>query len=174
MKSPKITTRQLKQAYPSILDNVAERTIQHRCQKDLKLHLHSPTSKPLLTPNMRLARLKFAKKYKDFTIEDWKRAMWSDESTFQCSAEQVGVPLIIIRPPDPQYLHLTVKHPPSAMIWGCFSGGMGRGGIYFLPKNVTLNGGRYIEVLQSHMLDFYETGECNLFMQDNAPCHKAK
>ena len=90
LKNPKITARQLKQAYSSILDNVVEHAIQHRCQMDLKLHLCSPTSKPLLTRKMRVARLKFAKKYKDFTIEDWRRGMWSDESTFQCGAVRHG------------------------------------------------------------------------------------
>lgn len=176
LKNPKITAKQLKQAYPSILHNVAERTIQHRCQRDLKLHLRSPTSKPLLTRKMRVARLQFAKRYKDFTTEDWRRVMWSDESTFQCGAVRRGK---LRRPQgmnplDPRYLHLTTKHPPSVMIWGSFSGEMGRGGIYFLPKNATMNGDRYIEVLQTHMLDFYEIGDCNFFMQDNAPCHKAK
>jgi len=176
LKNPKITARQLKLAYPSILGNVAERTIQHRCQRDLKLHLRSATSKPVLTRKMRVARLNFAKKYKDFTIEDWRRVMWSDESIFQCGAVRRGK---LRRPPgmsplDPRYLHLTVKHPPSVMIWGSFSGGMGRRGIHFLPKNVTMNGDCYIEVLQSHTLNFYEIGDCNLFMQDNAPCHKAK
>ena len=124
---------------------------------DLKLHLCSPTSKPLLTRKMRLARLNFAKKYKDFTIEDWRRVMWSDESTFQCGAVRRGK---LRHPPcmsplEPRYLHLTVKHPPSVMILGSFSGEMGWGGIYFLPKNATMNGDCYTEILQSHMLDFY-------------------
>ncbi len=33
----------------------------------------------------------------------------------------------------------TVKHSASVMIWGCFSGKKGRGGLYFLPKNQTMN-----------------------------------
>lgn len=52
LKNPRITTKQLKEAYPTIVHNVAECTIQHRCQKNLKLHLHSPILKPLLTCKM--------------------------------------------------------------------------------------------------------------------------
>lgn len=37
-----------------------------------------------------------------------------------------------------------------------------------------MNGDGYIEILQINMLDFHKIGDNNLFMQDNAPCHKAK
>jgi hypothetical protein len=35
-----------------------------------------------------------------------------------------------------------VKHPDSVMVWGCFSAA-GRGGLYFLPKNSTMNSETY-------------------------------
>ena len=37
--------------------------------------------KPNLTPAMKEARLAFAVKYKDWTIEDWKRVIWTDETS---------------------------------------------------------------------------------------------
>ena len=37
--------------------------------------------KPNLTPVMKEARLAFAIKYKDWTIEDWKRVIWTDETS---------------------------------------------------------------------------------------------
>ena len=36
--------------------------------------------KPALKLAHRQARLKFAKRYADFTVEDWKRVIWSDET----------------------------------------------------------------------------------------------
>jgi hypothetical protein len=60
------------------------------------------------------------------------------------------------------------------MIWGCFSGSSGRGGIYFLEKNVTMNADRYIEVLQNHLLNFLQIHQCTTFMHDSAPCHAAR
>ena len=47
---------------------------------------------------------------------------------------------------------LNVKYPTSVLVWGCFSASIGRGGLYFLPKNVYMNASRYIEVLKDHLL----------------------
>ena len=68
----------------------------------------------------------------------------------------------------------TVKHPDSVMVWGAFSGNMGRVGLYFLPKNVTMKSANYIEVLRDHMLTFWAIHNCNFFMHDGAPAHKSK
>ena len=40
-----------------------------------------PMWKPNLTPAMKAARLAFAVEYKDWTIEDWKRVIWTDETS---------------------------------------------------------------------------------------------
>ncbi len=39
--------------------------------------------KPLLSKKHRENRLKFAKSYKDWTISNWNKVVWSDESKFQ-------------------------------------------------------------------------------------------
>ncbi len=33
------------------------------------------------------------------------------------------------------YTVTSVKHSPSVMVWGCFSGQKGRGDLYFLANN---------------------------------------
>ena len=97
-------------------------------------------------------------------------------STFRCIRSTVSR----VRRPigsdrcDPKYTQKTVKHPDGVMVWGCFSGHRGRGGLYFLPNNVTMNGVRYVDVLDSHLKNVYCIHECTHFMQDSAPCHKAK
>ena len=48
----------------------------------------------------------------------------------------------------------TIKHPASVMVWGALSEKKGRAGLYFLPKNVTIKGTNYINVLKDHMLAF--------------------
>lgn len=40
-----------------------------------------PIWKPNLTPAMKEARLAFTIKYKDWTIEDWKKVIWTDETS---------------------------------------------------------------------------------------------
>ena len=51
------------------------------------------------------------------------------------------------------------------------SGLMGRGGLYFLPKNATMNGDCYIECLKDHLLLPYEIHGTSIFMHDKAPCY---
>ena len=60
------------------------------------------------------------------------------------------------------------------MVWGAFSGNMGRAGLYFLPKNITMKGSNYIEVLKEHLLTFWGIHQCHHFMHDGAPAHKSK
>jgi hypothetical protein len=49
----------------------------------------------------------------------------------------------------------TVKHSASVMVWGRFSCKKGRGGLYFLPKNKTMNGDRHKSVLENHLLPLW-------------------
>ena len=73
-----------------------------------------------------------------------------------------------------RYIITTVKHPKSVMVWGAFSGDKARGGLYFLPKNVTMRGDNYLRVLDHHMLSFWDIRLCNHFMQDGDPAHRSR
>lgn len=66
----------------------------------------------------------------------------------------------------------TVKHLASVMIWGCFSGAVGRGGLYFHHKNRTMNADRYINVLEDHLTDMMGIPGCITFMQTAPPVIK--
>ena len=176
LKNPRVTSGQLKADHPEVLQNVSVRTVQHRLQKDLLLPCRTAARKPLLNERMRKARLAFANKYKHWTSEQWSTVMWSDESTFQSFR---NVPGKVRRPStasryDPKFTMPTVKHPTSVMVWGCFSASGGRGGLYFLPKNAYMNGDRYIEVLNDHLLPSFHIHNSRIFMHDSAPCHKAR
>jgi hypothetical protein len=68
-----------------------------------------------------------------------------------------------------------IKKPPnSIMVWACFTSKMGRGGLYFMPKGTTMNGERYINVLNNHLLPFMALHRATHFLQDGAPCHTSK
>ena len=101
--------------------------------------------------------------------------MFSDESTFKLIDSRS---VTVRRPSGSRFNHRytisTVKHPASVMVWGCFNGKVGRGGLYFLPKNVTMNGPRYKVVLEEHLVPWMERHNCTWFLQDGAPCHKSK
>jgi hypothetical protein len=144
----------LKKRIPALADK-AEHSVQHALQKYLKMPSHVMAMKPLLTlSKMIVKRLKFAKKYAQWTAEDWSKVMYSDESTFCCMKnirKKVRRPSVSNRF-DTKYTAKTVKHPASVMVWGCFSANLGRRGIYFLSKNVIMNSERHEKVLEDHLL----------------------
>ena len=97
--------------------------------------------------------------------------MFSDESTFRLVR---GTSNLVRRSSgasryDPKYTVKTVKHLDSVMMWGAFSGDMGRAGLYFLPKNVTMKSANYIEVLRDHMLIFWWIHDYNFFYAQCSP-----
>ena len=117
-----------------------------------------------------------AKKYIHWMPAQWKRDMFLDENNFQVF--RVGSPLV--RHPHafnrfaPRFTVPTVKHPNLIMVWGTFSGEMGRAGLYFLPKNKKMNSDQYVKVLEEHMLSMFHIRSSEVFMQGIAPCHKSK
>ncbi|KAG7175342.1 Transposable element Tcb2 transposase-like 1 [Homarus americanus] len=176
MSGPAVTASTLKKKHPDLLKHVAIRTVQHHLQKDLGLPTRRAAKKPLLTEVMKKKRINFCKKYQHWTSDDWKKVMFSDESIFRLVR---GASKIVRRPKNVsrsslKYTVKTVKHPDSVMVWGTFSGCEGRGGLYFHPKNVTMKGTNYIEVLRDHMLPFWPIHHCHHFMHDGAPAHKSK
>ncbi|KAG7160129.1 Gastrula zinc finger protein XlCGF57.1-like 4 [Homarus americanus] len=176
MSDPAETGSTLKKKHPDLLKHVAIRTIQHRLQKDLGLPTRLTPKKPLLTEAMKKKRLNFCKKYEHWTSDDWKKVTFSDESTFRLvrgASKSVRRPKNVSRY-SPKYTVKTVKHPDIVMVWGAFSGCEGRGDLYFLPKNVTMKGTNYIEVLRDHMLPFWPIHQCHKFMHDGAPAYKSK
>jgi hypothetical protein len=119
---------------------------------------------------MKAKRLKVAKAYRHWTSEDWSKVMYSDESMFKCLRSIRGK----VRRSressrfDSPYTVKTFKYPDRVTVWGCFSGTLGRGGLFFLPKNVTMNGQRCQNVLEDHLLRFMELHGCTYFLQDGA------
>ena len=109
-------------------------------------------------------------------MADWRKVMFCDKST---SRLVPGGYKLVRRPSrvsryDSRYIINTVKHPQSVMVWGSFSGDKGRGGLYFLPKNVTMRGDNYLWVLYHLMLPFWDICRCNHFMQDGDPAHRTR
>ena len=66
-----------------------------------------------------------------------------------------------------------MKHPPSVMIWGGMSQN-GTAGLFFLPTGTTMNGQRYLDLLKNKLELHMAVHNCTVFMQDGAPCHRAK
>ena len=59
------------------------------------------------------------------------------------------------------------------MIWWALSKN-GVGGLYFLTPGTTMNGPKYVDLLSDKLKLCTKVHNCNIFMQDGAPCHRSK
>lgn len=143
-----------------------------------------PRRKPLVNVQQRQRRLNWAKEHLNWSHEQWKKVLWSDESRITLFAND-GTQFVWRRQGEahlPACLIPTVKHPEGVMIWGCMSAaGVGR--ICVLEGIV--NAKKYIDILNRNMLpsardlflpkDSPPTAKPSfVFQQDNAPCHTAQ
>ena len=156
--------------------DVSSRTVRRRlCKGGLKGC--KARRKPLLTAVQRKRRLEWCRAHKSWSLDQWKRILFSDESTFTLQSH-AGNNWVRRRQGEeykPECILPTIKHPPSLMIWGCMAAhGVGR----FHIVDGMMNGTKYRMVLEEKMLrsarDLFADGSPWFFQDDNAPCHRAK
>ncbi|KAJ1301371.1 hypothetical protein OPQ81_008636 [Rhizoctonia solani] len=109
--------------------------------------------KPKLTRAHIKARLEFAKAHKDWTVEDWKHVLWSDETKINCLWSD-GVHWAWARPGEGLSDQLIVPTANfgggSLMFWGCMGwNGTGHG----TKIDSRLNKELYVEILADEFLD---------------------
>ena len=142
---------------------VSPRTV-HRELKEMHLSKCKSTRKPLVSSANRKKRRLFAKEHKNWTVEDWKRVMWSDESRFTLFQNDGRVR--VWRKPhealDPACVSPTVQASGgSVMIWACFCW-HGHGSATLFSNKMNLK--CYLEVLRDHVdpsMDWYFPEGCN-------------
>jgi transposase len=134
--------------------------------------------KPLLRKRHRQARLAFARKHQHWTVEDWKRVVWSDETKInlygsdgkQYCWRADGEPL------RGHHVTPTVKHGGgSLMIWGCMAAD---GPGYMCKIDGGLDAELYGRILDDEFLstlEYYGLGVGDIvFQHDNDPKHTAR
>ncbi len=121
-------------------------------------------------------RLTSAKEKKNWTVAQWSKVLFSDESKFCISFENQG-PRVWRKGGEahsPSCLKSSVKFPQSAMIWGAMSSA-GVGPLCFLKTNITAP--VYQDILEHFMLpsadQLFKDADF-IFQQDLAPAHIAK
>ena len=78
--------------------------------------------KPLLSQKHRKERMDFPIRHKDWTLEDWKRVVWSDETKINClgSDDRKWVWKRVREGLSDRLVKGTVKFGGgSVMLWGC-------------------------------------------------------
>ncbi len=124
----------------------------------------------------RQRRLTWSKEKKNWTIAQWSKILFSDESKFCISFGNQG-PRVWRKDGEahtPSCLKSSVKFPQSVMIWGALSSA-GVGPLCFLKTNVTAP--VYHEILEHFMLpstdQLFKDADF-IIQQDLAPVHTAK
>ena len=74
---------------------------------------------------------------------------------------------------EDRYTIETMKHPLSIMVWGAMSA-HGTGALYFLQLGTIINAAKYLDLFNDKLEIHMMVHDCNVFVHDGAPCHKAK
>jgi transposase len=134
--------------------------------------------RPMLKAQHRKARLNFALKYQNWTVDDWKLVLWSDETKInrigsdghQYVWKKAGESL------SDRITQPTVKHGGgNIMVWGC----MGWEGVGRLAEiEGRMDSAQYVEILDQNLSQSIEDLEIPKdkawFQQDNDPKHTSK
>jgi transposase len=169
------------QAAQNINSTISEPVSSSTVRRLLRKHSFKAVvkkKKPLLSAGHRKKRLAFAQKYQNWTVEDWKRVLWSDETKInrlgsdgrQWVWKQKGDGLI------QREVQETVKFGGgNIMVWGC----MGWNGVGQLAEvEGRMDTDQFVAILEDHLLPSIEDSgipeEEVIFQQDNDPKHTSK
>ena len=131
--------------------------------------------KPLLTEKHKKKRLEWCKERQDWTVEKWRKVLWSDESVFELiPARREWIRRRSNERYHPHCVTSTVKYGGAKIqVWGC----MAASGVESLKVvEGTLNAARYVGLICDSVKEDGEKlcGAEYVFQQDGAPCHTAR
>ena len=148
------------------------------CGRTVRRRLHAAglkktvkTRKPFINSRNQAIRLKFAREHLNWTVEDWKKVLWTDESPYvlRCMLRQ-----FVWRTPGEKFtrrcMQGTVKHQKKINVWGCFSWN-GVGSLYRINGIMDRFLYRQILIRQMRPSGRRLIGEDFILAQDNDPKH---
>jgi len=145
---------------------------------------------PKLTEKQKENCKNFAREHQKWTSEEWKRVLFSDESSFELFHPVNSInDCIWRRNKDDVKPSEVVKFPAKVMVWGMM-GPLGLSELHFIPPKTSINAEYYREIIlkkclvpasnrtssagsileRKMSLDMSKV----VFMQDEATCHTAK
>ena len=151
---------------------------------------YKPRIQPRLTENQRIARLKFGQERKKWSVNEWQRVIFSDESPFELFHPRNRQNDRIWSDCREKVPHFErVKFPGKLQVWGAMSH-RALSELHFMPPCQTVNTEYYIDeilkkTLASAMRRKRVTGNVFeikmlsdmsevIFQQDGAPAHTSK
>ena len=150
-------------------------TVKRRLQM-AGLNDRLPGKKPLLRRVNKMKRLRWAKEHKNWTMEEWQKVFWTDESKFEIfgSRRRIYVRRRVAEKLAAACIVPTVKHGGgSVMIWGCFEGSTA--GNLIKIKGILVKE-RYKQILQRHVIPSGTrlNGREFIFQEDDDPKHSSR
>ena len=193
-KISEATTRRIQRAVTSGKANTATEVARQLCN-DAIANVHPITvrralrrvglvarkkiKKPRFQDRYKKLRLEFAKKHASWTVEDWSRVIWSDETKINRLGSD-GCKWVWkkqgARQLTDRKIEGTVKFGGgSLMVWGCFTA---KGVGYMTKIEGSLNAELYTKILDDEFLQTLEyygyKKEEIIFQQDNDPKHTSR
>lgn len=154
--------------------DISPQTIRNRLH-EAGYHAYFQVKKPFISNINQQKRLQWAKDHVSWSVEQWGKVLWSDESPymFRCNVRKR-----VWRLPTERYckpcIKGTVKQERKIMIWGCFTA-HGVGNLY--KVNGIMNKEQYRQILIRKMVPaakkLFPNGDY-MFQHDNDPKHTAK
>lgn len=155
---------------------ISARTARRR-MKDSGLTPHRPATGPQLTRAHRVARLQFAQLHHTWSMEQWSRVLFSDESRIGLYGAD-GRDRVYRRSGE-RYAQCNISERVSfqggsIMVWGGIT--LESRTELVIIENGSLNAARYVtDILEQHVLPHaLFIGESFLLMHDNARPHTAR
>uniref|UniRef100_A0A3B5QWB7 Tc1-like transposase DDE domain-containing protein n=1 Tax=Xiphophorus maculatus TaxID=8083 RepID=A0A3B5QWB7_XIPMA len=173
---PRKTSKRQDKQLKEVGVNVCDRTVRNRL-KEMGFQYRKAKRKPALTPKHKRTRLQWAKERQSWTVDDWMKVVFSDESRICIGQGDDAGTFVWCRSSEiyeEACLKKTTKFPQSLMIWGCMSG---KGTGEMTVVNSSINAQVYIDILDSFLIPSIEQmfGDDEvIFQDDNASCHRAK
>jgi len=147
--------------------------------KEINFHSVVKQKHPLLKKAHRQDHLKFTQYHQNWTVEDWKMVLWSDETKINRIRSDGRVYTWKLRGESlsDRTTTPTVKHGGGndLMVWSC----MGWNGVGNLTEvQGIMDAKQYCEILEDGLVESFEDLEMEveerIFQQDNDPKHTSK
>jgi DDE superfamily endonuclease/Transposase/Helix-turn-helix domain len=169
----RLPKRQLAQEISALISkNICGATLVKTLKKN-GIQSHVARKKPFISEENRLKRLQWARDHRNWTKEQWRRVLWTDESSI--STDSNGKIRVWCRKDElynPDCTQGSVKSGrKSIMVWGCING---EGINYLTRASSHMKGEEYGEIVLDIVFPMLNMMENPIFQEDNAPIHKCR
>jgi transposase len=137
-----------------------------------------PRRKPPITERNRIARFEWAIQHLNWTYEDWKRILWSDETWINGNRHtKTYVTRRAGEEWDPTCIVERYQRRKGWMFWSCFNGDIKGPYVFWEKEWGSINAARYRErivpLVEGWLRLNRNAGNELVFMQDSAHAHRA-